>query len=70
MSSHFKDDLISAMALHIDMDLWRKKCKNETVTAEQIDIPTKALSFVGKDYFPNIYVPLVKSGEGTSLGQN
>ena len=34
---------------------------HETVRAKQLDTPTKALSFVDKDYFPNIYVILVIS---------
>ena len=33
--------------------------ESETVRAKQLDTPTKALSFVDKDYFPNIYVILV-----------
>ena len=33
----------------------------ETVKAKQLDTPTKALSFVDKDYFPNIYVILAIS---------
>ena len=36
-------------------------CPSETVRAKQLDTPTKALSFVDKDYFPNIYVILVIS---------
>ena len=47
------DDLPSAKALHIL--IW----KSETAKAKQLDTPTKALSFVDKDYFPNIYVILV-----------
>ena len=31
------------------------------VKAKQLDTPTKALSFVDKDYIPNIYVILVIS---------
>ena len=34
-------------------------CPSETVRAKQLVTPTKALSFVDKDYFPNIYVILV-----------
>ena len=35
---------------------------NETEKkAKQLDTPTKALSFVDKDYFPNIYVILAIS---------
>ena len=48
-------------ALHIELDLWRTKRKSETVKAKQLDTPTKALSFVDKDYFPNIYVILAIS---------
>ena len=63
--SHFKevykDDLPSAKALHTELDLWRTKWKSETVKAKQLDTPTKALSFVDKDYFPNIDVILVIS---------
>ena len=60
-SSHFKvvlqlykDDLPSAKALHTELDLWRTKWRSETVKAKQPDMPTKALRFVDKDYFPNI----------------
>ena len=37
------------------------KRKSETVKAKQLDTPTKALSFVDKDYFPSIYVILAIS---------
>ena len=57
----YKDDLPSAKALHTELDLWRTKWKSETVKAKQLDTPTKALSFVDKDYFPNIDVILIKS---------
>ena len=55
----YKDDLPSAKAFHSELDLWRTKWKSETVRAKQLNTPTKALSFVDKDYFPNIYVILV-----------
>ena len=48
-------------ALHIELDLWQTKWESETVKAKQLDTPTKALSFVDKDYFPNIYVILAIS---------
>ena len=48
-------------ALHTELDLWRTKWKSETVKAKQLDTLTKALSFVDKDYFPNIYVILAIS---------
>ena len=37
------------------------KLKSETIKAKQLDTSTKALIFVDKDYFPNIYVILVIS---------
>ena len=40
---------------------WIYGKRNETVKAKQLDTPTKALSFVDNDYFPNIYVILVIS---------
>ena len=57
----YKDDLPSVKAFHSELDLWRTKWKSETVRAKQLDTPTKALSFVDKVYFPNIYVILVIS---------
>ena len=48
-------------ALHTELNLWRMKRKSETVKAKQLDTPTKALSFVDKDYFPSIYVILAIS---------
>ena len=60
--SHFKDvlqldkdDLPSAKALHTELDLWRMKWKNESIKAKELDTPTKTLTFVDKDYIPNIY---------------
>ena len=52
------DDLPSAKALYI---LSWMKWKSETVKAKQLGTPTKTISFVDKDYFPNIYVILVIS---------
>ena len=43
-------------ALHTELDLWQTKW--ETVKAKELDTPTKALSFVDKDY---IYVILAIS---------
>ena len=43
-------------ALHTELDLWPTKRKSETVKAKQLDTPTKALSFVDKDYFPNTFM--------------
>ena len=54
-----KDDLPSAKACITY--LWRTKRKSGTVKAKQLDMPTKALSFVDKDYFTNIYVILAIS---------
>ena len=48
-------------ALHTELDLWRLKWESEAVKAKQLDTPAKALSFVDKDYFPNIYVILAIS---------
>ena len=48
-------------ALHTELNLWRMKRKSETVKAKQLDTPTKALSFVDKDYIPSIYVILAIS---------
>ena len=61
--SHFKDvlQLPSAKALHTELDLWRMKWKSESIKAKELDTPTKTLTFVDKDYFPNIYVLLVIS---------
>ena len=47
--------------IYTELDLWRTKRKSETVKAKQLDTPAKPLSFVDKDYFPNIYVILVIS---------
>ena len=56
------DVLRSAKAItYTELDLWRTKRKTETVKAKQLDTPTKPLSIVNKDYFPNIYAILVTS---------
>ena len=57
----YKDDLPSAKALHTELDLWQMKWKSESIKAKELDMPTKTLIFVDKDYFPNIYVLLVIS---------
>ena len=54
-----KDDLPSAKACITY--LWQTKRKSGTVKAKLLDMPTKTLSFVDKDYFPNIYVILAIS---------
>ena len=54
----YKDDLPSAKALHTELDLWQMKWKSESIKAKELDMPTKTLIFVDKDYFPNIYVIL------------
>ena len=56
--SHFKDVLQlykDDLPLHTELDLWRMKWKSESIKAKELDTPTKTLTSVDKDYFPNIY---------------